>query len=97
VSGQNWREDVLFELRQAVASYHFAHQQMQECEPPDRELSGKPAECSDPRACGKPSAKQCDEALHFGIQPGEAENRKSKRQPADDSESGSGTGTDLRF
>ena len=64
--------------------------------PPDRELSGKPAECSDPRACGKPSAKQCDEALHLGIQPGEAENRKSKGQPADDTGTGSGTGTDLR-
>ncbi|HEV8184004.1 MAG TPA: transposase [Candidatus Angelobacter sp.] len=28
----NWREDVLFELRQAVNSYHFLHQQMQECD-----------------------------------------------------------------
>jgi transposase len=28
----NWREDVLFELRQAVDSYQFAHQQMQECD-----------------------------------------------------------------
>ena len=28
----NWREDVLFELQQAVDSYHFAHQQMQECD-----------------------------------------------------------------
>jgi transposase len=31
----NWREDVLFELRQAVESYHFVHQKMQEC---DRKL-----------------------------------------------------------
>jgi hypothetical protein len=31
----NWREDVLFELGQAVAAYRFAHQQMQEC---DRQL-----------------------------------------------------------
>src|SRR6202043_3993153 len=28
----NWREDVLFELQQAVDSYHFTHRQMQECE-----------------------------------------------------------------
>ena len=33
----NWREDVLFELQQAVDSYHFLHQQMQEC---DRKLEG---------------------------------------------------------
>jgi transposase len=31
----NWREDVLFELQQAVDSYHFAHRQMQAC---DRKL-----------------------------------------------------------
>jgi transposase len=31
----NWREDVVFELRQAVDSYEFAHRQMQEC---DRKL-----------------------------------------------------------
>jgi transposase len=31
----NWRDDLLFELRQAVDSYHFAHQQMREC---DRQL-----------------------------------------------------------
>jgi hypothetical protein len=28
----HWREDVLFELQQAVDSYHFAQQQMQECD-----------------------------------------------------------------
>jgi len=28
----NWRDDVLFELQQAVDSYHFAHRQMQECD-----------------------------------------------------------------
>ncbi len=37
----NWREDVLFELRQAVNSYHFAHQQMQEC---DQKLDALPGE-----------------------------------------------------
>ena len=31
----NWREDVLFELEQAVDSYHFVHRQIQEC---DRKL-----------------------------------------------------------
>ncbi|SRR3989442_120330 len=31
----NWREDVLFELQQAVDSYQFAHRQMREC---DRKL-----------------------------------------------------------
>jgi transposase len=31
----NWRDDLLFELRQAVDGYHFAHQQMREC---DRQL-----------------------------------------------------------
>jgi hypothetical protein len=33
----NWRGDLLFELRQAVDSYRFAHQQMREC---DRKLKG---------------------------------------------------------
>jgi transposase len=28
----NWRADLLFELRQAVDSYHFAHQQMRACD-----------------------------------------------------------------
>jgi transposase len=28
----NWRADVLFELQQAIDSYHFAHRQMQECD-----------------------------------------------------------------
>jgi hypothetical protein len=28
----NWRPDVLFEFRQAVDSYQFAHRQMQECD-----------------------------------------------------------------
>ena len=31
----NWRDDLVFELRQAVDSYYFAHQQMREC---DRKL-----------------------------------------------------------
>jgi transposase len=31
----NWRDDLLFELRQALDSYHFAHLQMREC---DRQL-----------------------------------------------------------
>jgi transposase len=31
----NWRADLLFELRQSVESYHFAHEQMREC---DRQL-----------------------------------------------------------
>lgn len=31
----NWREDILFELQQAVDSYRFTHRQMQEC---DRKL-----------------------------------------------------------
>jgi transposase len=33
----NWRDDLVFELRQAVNRYQFAHQQMQEC---DRALAG---------------------------------------------------------
>jgi len=28
----NWRADVLFELQQAVDSYHFSHRQMRECD-----------------------------------------------------------------
>lgn len=28
----NWREDIIFELQQAVDSYAFAHRQMQECD-----------------------------------------------------------------
>ena len=30
-----WRDDLLFELRQAVNSYQYCHRQMEEC---DREL-----------------------------------------------------------
>jgi transposase len=33
----NWREDLLFELRQALHSYRFIHEQMLEC---DRQLEG---------------------------------------------------------
>ena len=33
----NWRDDLIFELRQAVDSFHFAHHQMQQC---DRQLEG---------------------------------------------------------
>jgi len=33
----NWRADLLFELQQAMDSYHFAHRQMQDC---DRKLEG---------------------------------------------------------
>jgi hypothetical protein len=44
--GGNWREDVLFELQQAVDSYHFAHRQMLEC---DRKIRPKP-----PRYSPKP-------------------------------------------
>src|ERR1035438_8640973 len=33
----NWRDDLVFELRQAMDRYQFAHQQMQEC---DRALAG---------------------------------------------------------
>jgi transposase len=28
----NWRVEVLFELQQAVDSYHFAYRQMRECD-----------------------------------------------------------------
>jgi transposase len=44
----NWREDVLFELQQAVNSYHFAHQQMQECDPKlERYLAALPTRILD--------------------------------------------------
>lgn len=40
----NWRGDVLFELGQAVDSYHFAHRQMQECdEKPELHLKSLPS------------------------------------------------------
>jgi hypothetical protein len=35
LEGNYWRADLLFELQQAVDSYHFAHQQMRDC---DRKL-----------------------------------------------------------
>lgn len=40
----NWRDDLLFELRQAVDAYHFAHQQMRDCDQQlERFLASLPA------------------------------------------------------
>ena len=51
----HWREDVLFELRQAVDRYQFAHRQMQEC---DQELQRHLAELpTQPLAMPSPAAE----------------------------------------
>jgi transposase len=58
----NWREDVLFELQQAVDSYQFAHRQMQQCDGqlrqylgalPERSLEESGASAEEPAQPGK--------------------------------------------
>jgi len=55
----NWREDVLFELRQAVDSYQFAHRQMRECDQRLEAYLGtlptRTIECDSPPAAAKPA------------------------------------------
>jgi hypothetical protein len=38
----NWRDDLLFELQQAVDSYDFAHQQMRDCDRQSGKSYGQP-------------------------------------------------------
>lgn len=72
----NWREDVLFELRQAVDSYRFAHRQMQGCDRklerylsalPTRSLPAGPPQASPPPVSKKarPGAKPRGNAPAF--------------------------------
>ena len=59
----NWRADLLFELQQAVDSYHFAHQQMRGC---DRQLGSllaslplqRPSQPSQAPAAATPQEKK---------------------------------------
>jgi len=62
----NWRHDLLFELRQAVDSYAFAHQQMREC---DRQLESflaslpartleRPSQSAEARTAATPPEKK---------------------------------------
>jgi hypothetical protein len=68
----NWRADVVFELQQAVDSYHFAHRQMQECdEKLTLYLAKLPARTLDPPAPSNPVA---DTAV---------QKRKKARKPRD--------------
>jgi transposase len=70
----NWREDVLFELRQAVDGYHFAQGQIQEC---DRKLEtylaglpGRTLELPEaPEQTGKPEPKKRKERKPRGNEP----------------------------
>jgi len=63
----NWREDVLFELQQAVDAYDFVHKQMSECDKqlekymaalPSRELPGADAEKTDDSGKKKRKSKK---------------------------------------
>jgi transposase len=53
----NWRVDVLFELQQAVDSYHFAHRQMQEC---DGKLTLYLVSLPAPASAAEPLSMECD-------------------------------------
>ena len=70
----NWREDLLFELRQAVDSYQFAHRQMRQCDQqleqylaalPTRILDGSPA--PEPATPRKRAAKPRGNAPAFDL------------------------------
>ena len=59
----HWRDDVLFELRQANDAYHFAHKQMRECDVqlelylaklPTRTIGGPADPISEPGKAAKP-------------------------------------------
>lgn len=60
----NWREDVLFELKQVMDSYEFLHKQIRECDEqlqkylavlPDREADGEKAAAEPPASHGRKS------------------------------------------
>ena len=68
----NYREDVLFELQQAVDSYHFTHRQMQEC---DRKLERCLAEL--PTRTLEAPAQPEDVA----VDPAKKKKRKAARKP----------------
>lgn len=74
----NWREDVLFELRQSVDSYDFAHRQMQEC---DRQLEGYLASLPTRRIeIPSPAAT----AAAAPAEPGKRKKKKTRHAPAMD-------------
>lgn len=68
-----WREDVLFELRQAVDSYHFFHRQIREC---DDQLKTYLASLQS-RVLEKPAAREGTPPLQ--VQP---KGRKTRKQGA---------------
>jgi transposase len=55
----NWREDVLFELQQAVDEYQFAHRQMRECDQRlEKYLSALPARKLEGAASSQPTRSE---------------------------------------
>jgi len=66
-----WREDVLFELQQAVGSYHFAHRQIRQC---DDKLKAYLASLES-RVLEKP-------AVPAGTKPLQPKTRKARKQGA---------------
>jgi transposase len=76
----NWREDVLFELRQAVDSYHFAHAQMRDCdEELNRCLASLPTRVLEAPAAPKPEAPAAPKEAQAAATP--KKKTKAKRKP----------------
>jgi transposase len=74
----NWRDELLFELRQAVDSYDFAHQQMRDCRQLESFLASLPA-----RTMERPS--QSAEESAATTPPGKEKRPKARRnQPTID-------------
>ena len=84
----NWREDILFELQQAVDSYRFTHRQMQEC---DRKLQNYLAQL--PSRTLEKSGDGSGKAA--GAEQERAEVAQTRRECADPG-SAPGTTADLR-
>ena len=70
----NWREDLVFELRQAVDNYHFAHRQMRDCDLElERRLASLPTRTLDIPG----QTAQTAEAT--GVKTGKKKKRKTKK------------------
>ena len=72
----NWREDVLFELKQAVEAYDFGQKQMGECDRelekymaalPSRNLPGSDAEETDDGGKKKQKSKKLESTEFQGV------------------------------
>jgi transposase len=86
----NWRDDLLFELRQAVNSYHFVHQQMRACDQRLESFLGQLADQNSGEAA--PARRRAGRYRQKGKEA--AETKKSPAQPTDRGPD-DGTETDL--